>query len=109
MSYKKIFEGIRSNFLYFFSKALLLSVPLSLTACTFVGDETSQDTPGFFYGIWHGLVAPYTLVVRWFIDIHMYAVPNSGWFYDFGFLLGILGAGPFGWLATIISILHHIL
>ena len=29
-------------------------------------------------GVWHGLLAPWTLVIRIFADIQMYAVPNSG-------------------------------
>ena len=83
----------------------------TLTGCTFIepGSISSYDPPGFFSGIWHGLVAPYTLIVRWFTDIYMYAMPNSGWFYDFGFLIGIIFSLPIGWLAAIISIVFLIL
>ena len=79
---------------------------LLLTGCTFAGDSSSltAGAPGFLMGIWHGILAPYTLVVRFFLDIEMYAVPNGGIAYDLGFLLGIIGAIPIGWLATIISI-----
>lgn len=77
-----------------------------LTGCTFIepGSISSYDPPGFFAGIWHGLVAPYTLIVRWFTEVYMYATPNSGWWYDFGFLIGVGLSLPIGWLATIISI-----
>ncbi len=79
---------------------------LVLTGCTFAGDSSSltAGTPGFFMGIWHGIIAPYTLIVRFFIDVKMYATPNVGFGYDIGFLLGIIGAIPIGWLATIIAI-----
>ena len=41
-------------------------------------------------GIWHGIIAPVTLVLSFFDpNIHMYEVHNAGSEYDFGFLLGI--------------------
>lgn len=41
-------------------------------------------------GLWHGLIAPVTLVISFFnSDVHMYEVHNAGSEYDFGFLLGI--------------------
>jgi hypothetical protein len=76
------------------------------SGCGFARVESSwsPDPPGFFIGIWHGLLAPYTLVIRFFLDVHMYALPNSGWFYDLGFLLGVAGCIPIGWLAALIQI-----
>jgi hypothetical protein len=89
-------------------KIILLTLSIIfLTACTFAGDSSglSQNFPGFVMGLWHGLVAPFTLIVRFFIDIKMYANPAGSLGYDIGFLLGLLGAVPIGWLATIVSIL----
>jgi hypothetical protein len=41
-------------------------------------------------GLWHGLIAPITLVLSFFnSDIHMYEVHNAGSEYDLGFLLGV--------------------
>lgn len=79
---------------------------LGLTGCTFAGDTSSftDGTPGFLMGIWHGLLAPISLILRFFLDIQMYEIPNSGLGYDLGFLLGVIGAIPIGWLATIISV-----
>lgn len=89
----------------------LLLISLVLSGCTFAGDSSTltEGTPGLLMGIWHGIVAPYTLIVRFFLDIKMYAVPNSGFGYDIGFLLGIVGAIPLGWLATLISIAFFLL
>jgi len=91
--------------------AILTLIIIVLTGCTFAGDSSSlaSGTPGFLMGIWHGIVAPYTLIVRFFLDIKMYAIPNSGIGYDLGFLLGIIGAIPLGWLATLISIAFFLL
>ena len=90
---------------------LIILTSLILAGCTFAGDSSTltQGTPGFFMGIWHGAVAPYTLIVRFFLDIRMYAIPNTGLGYDAGFLLGVVGAIPLGWLATLISIAFFLL
>ena len=82
------------------------------TADAFVQEHTYSEynPPGFFSGIWHGLLAPYSLVARWFIDnTVMYAVPNTGWFYDAGFLIGVTGSIPIGWMAAILSAIGHLL
>ena len=53
---------------------------------------------GFWLGLWHGIIAPITFVVSLFTnDVSIYAVNNSGGWYDFGFVLGagILFGGGF--------------
>src|SRR5512143_746208 len=41
-------------------------------------------------GLWHGIIAPVTLVISFFnSDVHMYEVHNAGSEYDLGFLLGV--------------------
>lgn len=48
--------------------------------------------PGFLLGLWHGFIAPIGFVVSLFSEkIRIYAVPNVGKWYDFGFMLGISG------------------
>ncbi len=50
------------------------------------------DTPGFWEGLWHGFIAPVTFIVSLFSDgVRIYAYPNAGRWYDFGFMLGIGG------------------
>ena len=45
---------------------------------------------GALAGLWHGMIAPITLVLSFFDpDIQMYEVHNAGSEYNFGFLLGI--------------------
>jgi hypothetical protein len=43
------------------------------------------------------------------IDMEMYAVPNSGWWYDAGFLLGTWASLPVGWIAALIAVAQHVL
>jgi hypothetical protein len=47
---------------------------------------------GFWYGLWHGMIAPFA----WFVSLSsdstaIYAIYNDGGWYDFGFILGIGG------------------
>ncbi len=51
-----------------------------------------NETEGFLMGLIQGFIAPLTFIVSIFDDdVAMYAVNNSGWLYDLGFLLGIGG------------------
>ena len=44
---------------------------------------------GFWYGLWHGFIAPFTFFVSLFKeDVAIYAVNNNGGWYDFGFVVG---------------------
>jgi hypothetical protein len=85
--------------------AVLLVLSTALAGCGFVGARPASvaSMPSFFVGI-----APWTLLLRAFLDIRMYAVPNSGWWYDAGFLLGIAGSMPLGWIAALIAITQHV-
>jgi hypothetical protein len=87
----------------------MLSLPVVAMAFSFEFVQQSNfgaDTAGFFSGLWHGLIAPYSLIARWFSeDIGMYAASNTGWFYDAGFLLGVGCSLPIGWLAAIIAVI----
>jgi len=88
----------------------IFAVPNTTEAFVQKYTYSEYDSPGFFSGIWHGLLAPYSLIARWFMDDGaMYAVPNTGWFYDAGFLIGVAGSIPIGWAAAILSTIGHIL
>jgi len=48
---------------------------------------------GFWKGLWHGLIAPITFIISIFTkNVRFYEVYNSGFWYNFGF---VLGAGLF--------------
>lgn len=70
-----------------------------LTACAPGDGANSQDNPaGFFSGIWHGWIAPVTLVISIFNkNISIYEVYNNGFWYDLGFYMAIISG--FGGLA----------
>lgn len=49
---------------------------------------------GFLHGLWHGLILPLAFLCSLFSDeVAIYAIYNSGGWYDFGIFLGI-GAWP---------------
>ena len=57
--------------------------------------------PAFIRGLIDGFLAPISFVLSLFSDtIRMYAFPNIGRWYDFGFLLGISAWGGGGGVAT---------
>ena len=77
--------------------ALLVVVAmLSLTACaaTQQSDAVAPTAPGFLLGLWHGFIFPVAWVVSLFVPkVAIYAVPNNGGWYDFGYFLGIVVFG----------------
>jgi hypothetical protein len=62
------------------------------------GNSTKDNPAGFFMGIWHGWIAPLTLIAGLFNPtIRIYETNNSGWWYDFGFYIAVIAG--FGGLA----------
>jgi len=56
--------------------------------------STAPGTPGFLYGLWHGFIFPVAWLLSLVSDrVAIYAVPNNGGWYDFGFFLGIVVFG----------------
>ena len=79
-------------------RRLLVLVPgaLALAACaaTQAPDAVAPQAPGFLLGLWHGFIFPVAWIVSLFTDkVAIYAVPNSGGWYDFGYFLGIVVFG----------------
>lgn len=69
--------------------ALMLLV---LTGCVpGDGTYTSANPAGFFWGIWHGWIAPISLIMGLFNrNVSIYETINTGWWYDFGFYMAII-------------------
>jgi len=86
--------------LYVLSFILIISV-FVLTGCVpGDGSYTDAHAAGFFSGIWHGWIAPVTLIIGIFQgNIRIYEPMNSGWWYDFGFYMAIISG--FGGLSLV--------
>ena len=67
-----------------------------LAACAATQSPVTVDSaaPGFLLGLWHGFIFPVAWLVSLFADkVAVYAVPNNGGWYDFGYFLGIVVFG----------------
>ncbi|MBO6525071.1 MAG: hypothetical protein JJ971_14680 [Balneolaceae bacterium] len=65
-----------------------------------IDPAVTAEPYGFWSGLWHGIIAPFSFIGSLFKeDIAVYALNNTGGWYDFGFLLGVgtfLGGGSKG-------------
>lgn len=59
-----------------------------LTACATQPSPVIHDAPGFLLGLLHGFIAIASLVGSLFLHVRVYAFPNSGFWYDCGFVMG---------------------
>ena len=76
----------------------IAATALLLSACaatqTDASVATTATTPGFWLGVWHGFIFPVAFIVSLFVpDVALYAVPNNGGWYDFGYFVGIVVLG----------------
>ena len=71
---------------------LCLALVLTLSGCIpGDGKNTAQNPAGFCWGIWHGWVAPVSLIVGIFNgSIRIYEPANAGWLYDFGYYIAVI-------------------
>ena len=78
-------------------KRLFALVPVFLlAACAATQDSAAvaATAPGFLLGLWHGFIFPVAWIVSLFApSVAIYAVPNNGGWYDFGYFLGIVVFG----------------
>ena len=72
---------------------VVLLIFILLTGCIpGDGKHTVEKPAGFLFGIWHGWLAPLTLIIKLFnSDISIYEHVNTGWWYDFGYYIAIIG------------------
>ncbi len=80
--------------------ALMLVILAALLSSCAPGDgaNTADNPAGFFTGIWHGWIAPVTLVISLFNkNIGIYEVNNVGFWYNLGYYMAIISG--FGGLA----------
>jgi hypothetical protein len=77
----------RSTCLFIFIPFIFL-----LTSCAAGDTQFTQENPaGFWYGLWHGVISVITLIIHIFNEnVAVYEINNSGGWYDFGFLLGVI-------------------
>ncbi|MCK5156323.1 MAG: hypothetical protein KAQ69_07840 [Spirochaetales bacterium] len=72
---------------------LIILAAALLTSCfPDIPIEEQENQAGFFLGIWHGWIAPVSLVVSLFNkDITIFESHNTGFWYGLGFYVAIIG------------------
>lgn len=85
-------------------RKLVLSLSVVLLMIMFAGcfpgggSYSPDDRAGFFSGVWHGWLAPFSLIIGLFSDsVRIYEPNNTGWWYDFGFYIAVIAG--FGGIA----------
>ena len=69
---------------------LIVLLALMLFGCL-PGNERYEEKPAnFFTGIWHGWLAPISLIRSIAHIAPIYEVNNTGWGYDLGFYMAII-------------------
>ncbi len=79
-------HSLRFKILFF------ILILLALTACVPRDGASNADHPaGFFWGVWHGWIAPISLIISWFKpSLSIYEPYNTGFWYNFGFYISII-------------------
>ncbi|HJS13486.1 MAG TPA: hypothetical protein VJ795_00305 [Rheinheimera sp.] len=61
-----------------------------------IASLSETEPMSFSMGLFHGFCIVFSLIASYFTDVRIYAFPNSGGFYDLGFVIGaalFLGGG----------------
>jgi hypothetical protein len=63
---------------------------LLLQSCATQPPSPGFGPPGFLRGLLHGFLILFSFIGSLFTDVRIYTFPNSGGWYDFGYLLGAM-------------------
>lgn len=83
---------MREGRMIFVQAAISAAAVLLLTGCATQPPPSGEDLPGFFSGFWNGLTIVFSFIGSLFWDVRIYAFPNNGGWYDFGYVLGVSAA-----------------
>ena len=89
---------MKKNKMFVISLFLVLIFLLTVS-CAPGNARFVEKSAGFWSGLWHGLICWVTFIISLFTDsVHMYEINNTGNWYNFGFLIGVMivFSGGFG-------------
>ena len=70
------------------SLLLILLIAFCLTACAYQPSVEAQKPPGFLLGLFQGFTMLFSFIGSIFLDVRIYAFPNTGFYYDLGYVIG---------------------
>ena len=76
--------------------AVLCLTILAMCSCAYQVKISGYGVPGFWDGVLHGFLIFFSFIGSLFSDVRIYAFPNAGVWYDFGYVIGatmFLGGG----------------
>jgi len=81
-----------SNFKKIILLLMMIIIVFVVSACVPGDGSNTIDKPaGLFSGIWHGWIAPFSLILSIFNkSTSIYETFNTGFWYDFGFYAAII-------------------
>jgi hypothetical protein len=66
----------------------VIAMALVVASCATQPTPEAYDPPGFFSGLLHGFLILFSFIGSLFTNVRIYNYPNSGGWYDFGYLIG---------------------
>ena len=69
---------------------LVVLAALVFTSCATQSLSNMGELPGFLKGMFHGFIILFSFILSLFTDYEIYAYPNAGGWYNFGYLLGVM-------------------
>jgi hypothetical protein len=66
----------------------LTVLALVIAGCATQPKPMDAGLPGFFSGLLHGFLILFSFIGSLFMDVRIYNFPNSGVWYDFGYVIG---------------------
>jgi hypothetical protein len=76
--------------------SMVVAMALVIASCATQPRPEAFNPPGFFSGLLHGFLIVFSFIGSLFSHIRIYNCPNSGGWYDFGYVIGasmFLGGG----------------
>ena len=74
-------------------KILIAVLLIAATGCAASPNEMAsrdEGKAGFWLGLWHGFILPFTFIISLFSDkVGIYEINNTGNWYNFGFMFGV--------------------
>jgi hypothetical protein len=70
--------------------AALCAVLLWVDGCAYQPASYGHNLPGFWLGLLHGFLILFSFIGSLLTNVRIYAFPNAGHWYDFGYVLGAM-------------------